>query len=368
MGLIWESNSNFWLPSGLELLPLGRGDGSLVGGRGPWRFRGGHIEDDLLQWLQADPLFQDPAGWHSRPWNWTGRGKNWYAEDGHKIQVAGKLGPCQGTSLLTMSLKDPFPSSRAVAFRRAFLAANSEAWDQLHAMLVAAVPEELDAGANAADLRTHPREWLAAQGTLQFHLAGEATAEPWHWDGGASILHFGLTLWGARELACRFVDDSEVRVHQVPGFVYLANLTSFFHQVSHPSREQQAQLLHIPRQGECGVSIMMRTALFRRGRVRKSNAVPNPKAVFDAATRAVVAWLHSAALALPSLEQCEAAAADGGVGESGLGRTNVQAEHPAPGTAASCHSRQGGAGSSRQGGAESSRSADTAGGAAREAD
>ena len=318
--------SNFWLSSGLELLPLGRGDCELEGGRGPGIFRGGQLADDVLQWLQADPLFQDPAGWHSRPWNWTGKGKNWYAEDGRKIQIAGKLGPCKGDSLLTMSLKEPFPCSRAVAFRRAFMEANRAAWDQLQAMLGAAVPEELDAGANAEDLRAHPWDWLAAQGTLQFHLAGEAAAEPWHWDGGASILHFGLTLWGARTLACRLLDESEVQVRQVPDFAYLSNLTSFFHQVSHPPLPQQAELLHIPGQGDCGVSIMMHTALFRSGRARKSNAVPNPKAVFEAATRAVVAWLRSAALALPCLAQCEAAAVDGGVGEVGLGCTSVPVE------------------------------------------
>ena len=121
-------------------------------------------------------------------------------------------------------------------------------------------------------------------------------------------------------MGCRLADASEVHVRQLPGMVYLANLTSFQHQVSTPPQGSQAQLLGIPGQGDCGVSIMMRTALFRSGRARK---VPNPKAVFEAATRAVVAWLRSAALALPSLAQCEAAAADGGVGEVGLGRTSV---------------------------------------------
>ena len=70
----------------------------LDGARGPWRFLAGRIEDDLLQWLRDDPLFQDPAGWHSWPWNWTGRGSNWYSELGRKFPITGELGPCAGTS------------------------------------------------------------------------------------------------------------------------------------------------------------------------------------------------------------------------------------------------------------------------------
>ena len=69
------------------------------------------------------------------------------------------------------------------------------------------------------------------QATLQFTLEGEAFQEPWHWDGGASLLHLGLTLWGDQELTARLADNSEVRLQQRPGWVFLSKLTSFKHQV-----------------------------------------------------------------------------------------------------------------------------------------
>jgi hypothetical protein len=120
----------------------------------------------------------------------------------------------------------------------------------------------------------------------------------------------GLTLWGERELTARLADNSEVRLQQRPRWFFFSNLTSFEHQVSHPPQRQQSKLLDIPGQGECGVSVMMRTSLFRSHRARKSNQQPTPHWVFQAATQAVVEWLEANPLDLPSLGQCMAAAED----------------------------------------------------------
>ena len=296
----------------LELWAAG-GNSQLQGGRGPWRLRRGQVAADLLDWLRSGAPFIDPAAqWAHSGWSWTGAGANWYSELGRKLQIAGKLGSCAGSSLLQMSLSQPFPSLRMVAFRRAFMTLNGAALDRLHDLLLAALPHSLDSGPNAEDLRGHPRDWLATQSTLQFYRAGEAFQEPWHWDGGASLLHLGFTLWGERELTARLADNSEVQLPQRPGWVYLSNLTSFEHQVSHPPRTQASQLLNIPGHGECGVSVMMRTSLFRSNRARTSRHKPTPLAVFRAATQAVVDWLEANMLELPSLAQCVAAAEDGG--------------------------------------------------------
>ena len=193
----------------LELWAAG-GDSKLQGGRGPWRLRQGQVTADLLGWLRSGAPFVDSAAWWAQSGlSWTGKATNWYSEGGRKLQIAGKLGLCAGSSLLGMSLARPFPSSRVVAFRRAFVTLNGAALDQLQDLLVAAL----------ASSPASPREWLATQATLQ----GEAFQEPWHWDDGASLLHLGLTLWGERELTARLADNSEVRLQQRPGWVYLSS-------------------------------------------------------------------------------------------------------------------------------------------------
>ena len=292
-----------WAPPG--------GDFNLHGGRGPWRLRSGELPADLLAWLRADEPFLDSAAWWAGcGLSWTGKSDSWYTESARKLQIAGKVGACEGSSLLTMKLARPFPCPRFLAFREAFVSLNGAALDKLHLALQGALVDAPESGCNLNDLRKHPREWFVTQATLQITKEGEAWQEPWHWDGGASLLHMGLTLWGERLLTARLADGSELQLPQRPGQVYLANLTSFEHQVSHPALEQQlqqAQLLQIPGQGECGVSVMMRTALFRAGRARLGNRPPPPQRLFELATGIVVDWLAESPLSLPSLSMCAAA-------------------------------------------------------------
>ena len=279
------------------------------GGQGAFRFRYGHVSGEVLQWLRSDAIFQDVAGfWEQRGFSWTGKGSSWYSEQGRKIQMAGKLGPCPGKSLNGMACDKPLPGARLRAFRQAWVDANALQLDRLQDLMRVAMKRLPGRGPNGDTLALPPREWLATQGTLQFHREGDqAWEEPWHWDGGASLLHVGFTLWGERELSCRTANNSEVRLEQIPGMLYMAPLTSFMHQVRHPPLQNSTPTLDIPGQGRCGVSVMMRTALFRHARARMSSRQPIPVEVFRVATSVVVQWLEECSLALPSLAACQMA-------------------------------------------------------------
>ena len=155
--------------------------------------------------------------------------------------------------------------------------------------------------------------WFAACGELVFVQGGCAEDgfwdEPEHQDGGASILHLGLTLYGRRLLACRRgLGHTDVTVPNAPGTVYVGQLTGPVHQVSHQSA-LEGELLEVPGLGRVAVNIMMRTALFAFHRARLRNTTPSPIACFEALARCFREGFAAATFRLPTLAECQAEAA-----------------------------------------------------------
>ena len=131
-------------------------------------------------------------------------------------------------------------------------------------------------------------------------------AEPEHQDGGASIMHLGLTLYGRRTLACRQgFGLPDIFVRNAPGTVYVGQLTGPHHQVTHEAAEA-GDLLEVPGLGHCGVNVMARTALFSFDRARMRKTSPSPAPVFAALTRCFREAFAASALRLPTLAECQA--------------------------------------------------------------
>ena len=119
-------------------------------------------------------------------------------------------------------------------------------------------------------------------------------------------MHLGLTLYGRRALACRRdLGLPDVIVSNVPGTVYMGQLTGPVHQVSH-QEAHESELLEVPGHGRVAVTIMLRTALFVFARARLRNQTPSPLPCFEALARCFREGLATATWRLPDLAECQA--------------------------------------------------------------
>ena len=134
-----------------------------------------------------------------------------------------------------------------------------------------------------------------------------------HFDGGASLLHMGLTLYGRRRMNCKLNDDDyegdtsfgESFVF-TPGNVYIGNLCAAEHVVIHESDYDHSQGLEI---GSISMKLtaMLRTPLFAAGHGRTIKTAPSPKVVYARANAVVAQQLRHHCLNLPTFEACLAA-------------------------------------------------------------
>ena len=84
---------------------------------------------------------------------------------------------------------------------------------------------------------TDPKDWLNRFAALQV-VSATPRKDPLHVDGGASLLHMAITLYGGRRLDFKNTEDGAEHpkcrpVDLVPGNVYIGNLCSVGHQVMH---------------------------------------------------------------------------------------------------------------------------------------
>ena len=112
--------------------------------------------------------------------------------------------------------------------------------------------------------------------SAQVMKVGERAGQ-WHTDGGASLLHAGLTLFGSRTLLVDVGDASPARFPQQPGSFYVGNLCALSHDVEHG--ERSAGCLGAG-EDQVQIAVMLRTDVFRVARARKINSTPGPLELF----------------------------------------------------------------------------------------
>jgi hypothetical protein len=131
--------------------------------------------------------------------------------------------------------------------------------------------------------------------------------DPEHFDGGASFVHLGVTLWGTRKVVFELEEGaSPMTITSAPGHVYMGCLCCASHHVQHCSESDD--LLNVSGLGGVEVVLLLRSLTFRATRGTCMNG-PNPQVVFQAALKSLVAKLASEIWRLPSLAECEAAVA-----------------------------------------------------------
>ena len=184
-----------------------------------------------------------------------------------------------------------------------------------------------------------------AYAILQVMTPGERH-DPEHYDGGASLLHGGLTIFGRRGLVLQTVEvadsaapavpsaavagsaapavksdastGSEAQskgeewqstLWQAPGDFYVGNLCAVWHRVRHQDAAKSEPLFWVAggaADGPLGVhiTVMMRSDVFSRSRAC-GRELPSRTDVFHVANAIVARRLAREPLVLPTLEECQ---------------------------------------------------------------
>ena len=308
----------FQAPERFSLVPPpgGRlGEPSFQGRRHPWNMCAGTLAVEVLAWLRADDSLRPGSPeFEALAIDFLAGRKDAKSEAGRKFILAGALDKrCGSGSMCGLSLANVLPLPRLRAWRAAFMAINAEALAKMVALARDSVRRLPSAsrGRNGDEfLEMELSDWFASCGELCITKPGCQEEgfwdEPEHKDGGASVMHVGLTLYGRRALACRRDHGlPDVIVSNAPGTVYMGQLTGPVHQVSH-QEAPESDLLEVPGLGRVAVSVMMRTALFAFNRARLRNNTPSPLACFEALARCFREGLATATLRLPDLAECQA--------------------------------------------------------------
>ena len=280
-----------------------------AGERHDWSLMRGVMPEEVLNWLRSDLLDPCDATLRSilvRDIDFSRKGPNIKHEQGRKLIIGGRMvrEPCSG-SMCKLKLDEPLPLPRVRAWLRSFKQINKQALVELESRVRRAtrqLPAEL-LKTNAADLLGLPLDsWFASCAELAISDARGNWAEPLHQDGGASVVHGSVTLFGCRTLRCHTTDDQVVCTENFPGLVYWGGLTGPRHQVVHKDVEPDL-LLH----GKYSVTVQLRTSLFAQSRSRLKDTTPSPVEFFHALASVVRQSFGDLPWSLPSLTQCQEA-------------------------------------------------------------
>ncbi len=313
-------------------------------GRGEWSLVQGALDPDLLAWLQADPALADLANMCSfTPSKCMspaeGELQQKYEEGGHVRDA-----PPQTSVVNQIRADEPCRSTRVRLFMQEFLRCNRVWLDQLTERVRAALRGLPSAfiGQNGADFLSDSFSDTAfAYSTIQVMRPGPRT-DPQHYDGGASLLHMGLTLFGARDLECWYGEGSRL-FPQGPGAIYVGNMCAVDHRVVHG---RSSQGLFGTGDRAVQIAIMLRSDVFRHNRARKRGGKPTPTDMFDIVNTVVATHLGAEPLLLPdfaSVARWDSSGAgsalpeeravnhsfySGGAGSAPLKRTRLNAKTP----------------------------------------
>ena len=276
------------------------------GKRGHFNMREGVVQAELLSWLRADPTFCGPPATGPLSLEAPSRAKCERVEAGCKLEIAGHMGDGEARPGLTLNGLDASQPNweRLRAFAQAFKRKNDKALRQIQSEYrrILRKMASKDRGVNGdAFLHDDILDWAFDLGTVQLISAGDRR-EPLHFDGGASFLHIGLTLYGARTIHFKTVRGPPLQITCTPGHMYFGCLSCAAHWVQHTSDTRD---LHVHEDvGPVSVVVLWRSRIFRGSRASAGASGPNPHAVFRAALKAVRGGMAQDSWLLPSVADC----------------------------------------------------------------
>ena len=170
----------------------------------------------------------------------------------------------------------------------------------------------------------------------------------WHTDGGCSLLHASVTLFGTRSVEVRVEGEPTITLAQGPGSFYVGNLSALEHNVRHHEEckhtfdgaavtakgdgndlasaatakgdaEDPAPAERATGNQRLQIAVMLRCDVFRNARARKKNSTPGPAEFFRVVNYAAAKHLADVPVALPDLTEVLAEVARTDLVSDGLG-------------------------------------------------
>ena len=272
----------------------------------------------VLQWLQADPYWAGLADNIGQPRKRAKKSGFAPSEQAWKHEEGGFTGarPPKPATCNNLDCSKTSPAQRVAAFVRAFLAVNAGWLDGVMQDIretLTRFPSESLGGNGRHFLESRLHDDALAYAGIQVMRPSDRS-DPAHFDGAASLLHAGLTVWGRRGLEVRLAKPAQgapeewKKFPQQPGSFYIGNLCAPWHQVVHLPPEQ-AEPLHRSGDSEESVhiAVMLRSAVFAEARARCGSSRASPAEVYDAVNDIVAKNLATRPLRLPTFPECCAA-------------------------------------------------------------
>ena len=286
------------------------------------------LEPDLLRYLQTCPSWNSLAKECLRTRAATSRClKAEEAALGLKAEIPGFVdeeNPPKCRSLNADAKLKVVPSKRVAAFVRA-LRKKWRPWlQQLGGKMREAVrsdgmPQELYEKNGKPILQEDFADNAFAYASIQLMQPGERE-DGWHTDGGCSLLHAAVTLFGTRSVEVKAEGQQHCLLQQ-PGSFYVGNLAALEHNVRHHVECQHTfdGAVATAKGGakkvgdqRLQIAIMIRCDVFREVRARRINATPGPAEFFHVVNFAAAQHLAEVPVALPDLTEVLAEVARAG--------------------------------------------------------
>ena len=204
-------------------------------------------------------------------------------------------------------------SERLSLFVKA-LRRGAKAWlHQLTARVRAAIhreglPSELLAANGAPFMEEDFADNALVYASVQLMKIGERE-DGWHTDGGTSLLHASVTIYGSRTVQVQLEEEAGcISLLQRPGSFYMGNLCALNHNVTHGAHAA-GSYGEGPPSDQVQIAVMLRSDVFRAARARKINATPGPVELFRIVNSETAKHLSEQPFHLPDLaavmaEQC----------------------------------------------------------------
>jgi hypothetical protein len=122
----------------------------------------------------------------------------------------------------------------------------------------------------------------------------------WHTDGGTSLLHAAVTVFGSRTLQVKLEDAGCISLPQRPGSFYVGNLCALSHNVAH-GEHAAGSYGEGPPSEQVQIAVMLRSDVFRHARARRINATPGPGELFRIVNSETARHLAEQPFHLPDL-------------------------------------------------------------------